>query len=40
MEDKLKEIASEIEKNSFRGYWCEASGEKCSNQCNYCRNEK
>jgi hypothetical protein len=39
MEDKLKETAVELYKNSFRGYWCEVD-DKCSNQCEYCRYEK
>lgn len=37
--DKLLNIASTLNKNSFRGYHCEAENS-CDKQCKKCEDEK
>lgn len=37
-EEKLRDIASTLNKNSFRGYYCEAENS-CDKQCKKCKDE-
>ena len=38
-EEKLRDIASTLNKNSFRGYYCEAENS-CDKQCKKCKDEQ
>ena len=38
IEEELREIASTLNKNSFRGYYCEAKNS-CDKQCKKCKDE-
>ena len=37
--DELLNVASTLNKNSFRGYYCEAENS-CDKQCKKCKDEK